>query len=110
MSKNIMQFRYYKDKNALNYPSGITSSSLISGKIFENYLPIIKLSIKAPENTKFYLNSGIHSIIVGSDGKYELDLNNLTEINQISFDSQSIRNINNNDENSLIIDVVYWSE
>ena len=109
MAKQIMQFRYYGESavnNAKNQPKGINKARLISGSIFSNYLPITQLGIQTLPGTKFYLNNSTTPIIIGSTGIYELDLEGLSEITNISFESKSLETINLNDNAYLIIDVI----
>lgn len=100
-----MQFRYYGEGNSKNYPSKISKTKIVHGSIFSDYLPIIRLKIKAPIETKFCLNQEKHTVEVDNEGKYELNLDNITEINFLSFTSSSFTNIN--EEDPLIIDIVY---
>lgn len=107
MAKQIMQFRYYKDGDTnKNQPKNINRSRLISGSVFSNNLPVTQLGIQTLPGTKFYLNNSTSPIVVGSTGIYELDLEGLSEITNISFDAQSLVNINANENAYLIIDVV----
>lgn len=100
-----MQFRYYGEGNSKNYPLKLSKTKIINGSAFNDYLPIIRLKIKAPVETKFYLNQEKHTVEVDNEGKYELNLDNITEINFLSFTSSSFNNID--EENPLIIDIVY---
>ena len=93
MAKKIMQVRYYGDKSDNSYPKKLPSSSLTSGEVFKNYLPMTYLSIQGPEGLKFYLNNSIHPIALGPSGKYELDLEGITEISNLVFDSSTLKNI-----------------
>lgn len=100
-----MQFRYYGEGNSKNYPSKLSKTKIVDGSIFSDYLPIIRLKIKAPIETKFCLNQEKHTVEVDNEGKYELNLDNITEINFLSFTSSSFTNVN--EEDPLIIDIVY---
>jgi hypothetical protein len=106
MAKQIMQFRYYGEKNSKNQPSTINKARLMSGSVFANYLPITQLGIQTLPGTKFYLNNSTTPIIIGSTGIYELDLEGLSEITSISFESRSLENVNVNENAYLIIDVI----
>ena len=106
MAKQIMQFRYYAEGNNKNQPKNITKSKLSSGSIFSNYYPITQLGIQALPGTKFYLNNSTTPIIIGSTGIYELDLEGLSEINNLAFDASSIEAINKNNNAYLIIDII----
>lgn len=100
-----MQFRYYGEGNSKNYPSKLSKKIITSGSVFNDYLPIIRLKIKAPIETKFCLNQEKHTVEVDNEGKYELNLDNITEINFLSFTSGFFTNVN--EEDPLIIDIVY---
>lgn len=106
MAKKIMQFRYYNEGSAKNQPKAINKAKLISGSIFSNYLPITQLGIQALPGTKFYLNNSTSPIIIGQTGIYELDLEGLSEITNISFEGMSIEAINTNQNAYLIVDVI----
>lgn len=107
MSKQIMQFRYYAEGHSKNSPSKINKAKLASGSIFSNCYPITQLGIQALPGTKFYLNNSITPIIIGSTGIYELDLEGLSEITQLSFDPLSVEAINKNNSAYLIVDIIY---
>ena len=106
--KKIQQYRYYDEQDtSRNYPKGIAFRNLVSGSIFAKTLPIVQLGIQALPGTKFYLNNNNHPIIIGNTGIYELDLIGQTEITALSFDSTSIRAIDDNPNGYLIVDVIY---
>lgn len=108
MAKQVQQIRYYNETSRdKNYPSGISHRTLASGSAFNNYRPIIQLGIQALPGTKFYLNNAINPIIIGYTGIYELDLNGLSEITAISFDSKSLDAISKNANAYLIVDIIY---
>ena len=114
MAKHIMQFRYYKDKNEdnlppeNNQPKNITMDSLVNGSIFQEYLPFTQLGIQALPGTRFYLNNNIEGpVIIGSTGIYELELDGISKINNLWFERKSLELIANNNNASLIIDVIY---
>lgn len=109
-NKNIMQFRYYNNTNINNQPANITKAKLVSGNAFNNYLPITQLGIQTLPGTKFYLNHSVVPTMIGSTGIYELNLEGLSKITSISFDSKSIKAIEENDGAYLIIDIVYEVE
>lgn len=113
MAKKIMQFRYYGDNNSIqNQPSGISTSSLLDGSVFNNYYPIVQLGIQTLPGVKFYVNGDktTNPVMIGSTGIYELDLDGLTEITQLQFASDSLANISENNSAYLIIDIVYTSD
>ena len=45
--------------------------------------------------------------MIGSTGIYELDLNGLTTLKSIQFETASLENLYANGTNGLIIDVIY---
>ena len=107
MAKQIKQFRYYKQGNLKNQPSNIGISNLNSGSIFSKYMPVIQLGIQSLPGTKFYLNNSNDPIIIGNTGIYELNLNGLSEITAIRFDTASINTIARNENGYLIVDILY---
>lgn len=113
MAKKIMQFRYYGENHSNNQPKNISKATL--GKqtaeiasIFQGYLPITQLGIQTLPGTRVYLNNNeVGPIIIGSTGIYELELEGISEITDIYFDSTSLELIDNNDNAYLIIDIIY---
>lgn len=113
MAKNIMQFRYYGDNaKDKNQPTTLTRTGLQNGNAFESYLPIVQLGIQSLPGTKFYINGddSIPSVVIGSTGIYELDLDGLSEITKLAFSAESLQRINDNDTAYLIVDMIYTSE
>lgn len=115
MAKAIKQFRYFGDNAAKNQPKGVISNDFVSGNIFsgdtsldsQSYYPIVQLGIQALPGTKFYLNDSIEPIIIGARGLFELDLDGVAEITQLSFDPSSINLIKTIDNAYVIVDIVY---
>ena len=107
MAKKIMQFRFYDEVSGINQPSNLRVKGLRSGNAFSNYLPITQLGIQTVPGTKFYLNNSTTPIIVGATGIYEINLEGISQITNISFDSASLVSIAQNPSSSLIIDFVY---
>lgn len=107
--KKIKQFRYYGEKNSQNYPSNINKNSLVNDNIFNSYGLVKQLGIQTLPGIKFRLNSSsnLDWIVIGSTGIYELDLEDLLEIEKIQFHNDSIELINSNLSASLIIDIIY---
>lgn len=112
MAKRIEQIRFYQQNNneLRNQPQGLTMNRLISGSVFNEKYPIIQLGIQTLPGVKFYLNNAVTPIVVGYTGIYDLDLEGITEITQLNFDSESIKMINNNKDSYLIVDYIYESE
>lgn len=106
MAKQVMQFRYYSEDNDKNYPAGINKANLKSGEIFSEYYPIIQLGMQSLPGLNFYLNNSNTSVIIGSTGIYELDLEGYAEVNKLSIDEFSLDLINNNPSAYLIVDVI----
>lgn len=104
--------QYYKVREQLyNYPPEITQTKLSSGSIFQNFTPIVKLGIQSIPGTKFRINANLEWIILGINGMYEIDLTNSSaSINSLTFDDQSLLNIQNNKNGYLLIDIMYEEE
>lgn len=111
MAKHIMQFRYYNDEQGNNnQPEDLNAESLNKGTIFAKYLPFTQLGIQALPGTRFFLNDNIEGpVIIGSTGIYELELEGISKISSLKFDSKSLKLIADNPNAFLIIDVIYES-
>ena len=111
MAKHIMQFRYYNDEQGNNnQPEDLNAESLNKGTIFAKYLPFTQLGIQALPGTRFLLNDNIEGpVIIGSTGIYELELEGISKISSLKFDSKSLKLIADNPNAFLIIDVIYES-
>lgn len=110
MARKVQQIRYYGDgeMNGKNQPHGLTGNRLRSGSAFSSYTPIKQIGIQTMPGVKFYLNNSTDPIIVGSTGIYELNVENLTEITALSFDTVSINMINQTPSLSyIIVDILY---
>lgn len=108
MSKQVQQIRFYKNGDSKNQPiNGVTANSLISGSVFKSYVPIVQLGIQSLPGTKFYLNDSTEPIIIGYTGIYELNVENITEINTLKFDYKSLTAISKSENASLIVDIIY---
>ena len=108
MAKHIMQFRYYDENHSNNKPENLKLSQLINGEVFSKYLPFTQLGIQSLPGTRFYLNDNIEGpVILGTTGIYELELEGISKINSLKFDSKSLNLIKNNPNGYLIIDVIY---
>ena len=108
MAKHVMQFRYYEDNHTNNQPVELNAGQLVNGTVFAKYLPFTQLGIQALPGTRFYLNDNIEGpVIVGSTGIYELELEGISKISSLKFDSKSLKLIVDNPNAFLIIDVIY---
>lgn len=115
--KKIMQFRYCPNHPSYNNPTNLTGELLASGDLFSTYGPVSSLGIQGPPGLKFHLNNGDNSIIIGSTGIYELDMNNANHIMSIRFPGlDDSRGIDSGDPSQkalfidgrkLIIDIIY---
>ena len=122
-TKKITQLRFFGDSNGFlntsdvnaiyhqmdeNQPNSLSSLDLSSGDAFVDYVPIIQLGIQALPGTKFNLNANLDPIIIGVSGMYELDLTNSSAVlTSLTFDKDSLDQIEKNPDGYLIIDIVY---
>ena len=122
-TKKITQLRFFGDSNGFlntsdvnaiyhqmdeNQPNSLSSLDLSSGDAFVDYVPIIQLGIQALPGTKFNLNANLDPIIIGVSGMYELDLTNSSAVlTSLTFDKDSLDQIDKNPDGYLIIDIVY---
>jgi hypothetical protein len=109
MAKKIMQFRYYRDGHKDNYPADLTAATLNSGAAFANCGTIIQLGIQSLPGLRFQLNNS-NAIMIGSTGIYELNVEGYAEIKYLNFQSDSLKNVSENDGAYLIIDVISKEE
>lgn len=111
MARKVQQIRYYGDHKSdsdKNQPANLTGNRLRSGSIFSQYTPMKQIGIQTMPGVKFYLNNSIEPIVIGSTGIYELNVENLTEITALSFDTTSINMINETPSTSyIIVDILY---
>lgn len=111
MARKVQQIRYYGDHKSdsdKNQPANLTGNRLRSGSIFSQYTPMKQIGIQTMPGVKFYLNNSIEPIIIGSTGIYELNVENMTEITALSFDTTSINMINETPSTSyIIVDILY---
>ena len=107
MAKQIMQFRYYADGHSKNQPENtMTAESVINGSVFTSFLPFTQLGIQTWPGTHFYLNNAETPIIIGQTGIYELELEGISEITNLTFDPDSVERIRTNPNAYLIVDVI----
>lgn len=111
MARKVQQIRYYGDSEvdkAKNQPVGLTGNKLRSGSVFSQYTPMKQIGIQSMPGVKFYLNNSTEPIVIGSTGIYELNVENMTEITVLSFDTTSINMINETPSTSyIIVDILY---
>lgn len=100
MKVGQIQYKYESNDNAILRQM----KRLISGSIFYNYTPIIKLQITAPEGTEFRINKSEDPIYIGPNCHYNLDLSNIGgEIYFLTFAPDSL----NYEGAYVIIDFIY---
>ena len=105
MAKQVIQYRYYGDGNSNNYPNDLKAANLgENGSLFAGKI-IKQIGIQTIPGVKFYINAGKYPIEIGSTGVYELSLNNLVDITQLSFTKDSLAMIDG--IGYLIIDILY---
>lgn len=125
--RRVTQLRFFGDSNSYlnsadanviyyhqmdsNQPSTLSANDLSSGDAFAEYPNIVQLGIQALPGTKFNLNANLEPIIIGTSGMYELDLTNSSAIIQtLTFERDSLEQINKNPDGYLIVDIVYQEE
>ena len=108
----IIQIRYFGDNNYPhtqcldnNYPLNLNSNNLITGDIFNSYVPVKKITINSLPGIKFFMDNNQISTVIGASGVYQAD--NLNKILFLKFDDRSIDQIDKNPDGYLIIDIVY---
>lgn len=117
---HVVQYRYYGERASVEDTDesaidGNTLVGLITAdskmiNILSGLGPAVKIGIQILPGTIFYLNSLSDGIIINHSGVYELDLRDTTTtITSLTFDPKSLANINNIDNASLIIDIMYKS-
>lgn len=108
MAKQIIQFRYYGEGDNNNFPIGLSKAALQTGAAFRGQMPAIQLGIQTLPGTRFYLNgNATRPILIGNTGIYELNLNNLSQITSLSFDSDSLDLIDGQENGKILIDMIY---
>lgn len=107
MARKVYQVRYYGNSNGKNQPSGLSANRLQSGSVFSQYTPMKQLGIQTLPGVKFYLNGSIEPVTIGATGIYELNVENMTEITSLRFDSASLNMINEIETGYLIVDILY---
>lgn len=99
----IAQLRYYNEEDS--FPIGVNKDNLQSGEVFESYLPITQLTIQTLPEIKFYIND--NPILIDPSGMFKVNLDGISEITKLSFDSESLDRIKENENASLIIDIIF---
>ena len=114
----IYQFRFYGTDNENNVPNdenfwlgqaGDINSSKTKD-LLSNYGAAVKIGIQTLPGVRFHISNSNFSngIIIDHTGVYELDLRNTTtSISNLFFDIDSLNRINEIDNASLIVDILY---
>lgn len=115
---NIQQYRFYGTGNINNNPRDVEGSSLKERLAKEatdssiliggyNQAPIKQLGIQSLPGTKFYINESDNPVILGKTGIFELNCMDMAySITKLTFDIESLRRIDENDNDFLIIDII----
>ena len=112
---DVIQLRYYGLNNDKNTPDdstwvGVDSKGNVSKNLLSNYGPAKKIGIQTLPGVIFYLNNLdlTNGIIVDHTGIYELDLRNTTTaITGLFFNVKSLTRIDEIDNASIIVDILY---
>ena len=110
MKRMVKQFRYYGPGHPDNSTDPVMPDhkNLLSGSLFASYMPIIQLGVQGLPGTELYLNNSRDSVVIGSTGIYELDLQGLAEITSLSFDNDTLNLIDEEQgQNFLLVDIIY---
>lgn len=111
MAKIVKQFRFYGQESSSNTSE---ASGFVTGRVFfrDSNIngSIIQLGVQTLPGTKFYINDSADAIVVGSTGIYELDIQGLSDITSLNFDSGSMKVISETNGAYLIVDAIYETE
>ncbi len=110
MSKNLIQFRYFGEGHAENYPLAATAEDYQKGEIFYDYSPIVQLGIQTLPGVKFYLNDSTDPIVIGNSGIYDLMADGTLKITKLQFDADGLARIEQGLNSYLIVDILYGKE
>lgn len=107
MAKTVGQLRYYGEKDPRNFPAGLGSVHLYNGNALKDYYPITQLGIQTVPGAKLTLNKDKIPVTVGVTGIYELNIDGLAQITDVSFASETLNLIKDPSNNFyLIIDFI----
>lgn len=114
MKKVLRQYRYYGETNAkssLNYPLDLNKDKLNSGAFYKDdsellNAKIIGLKIQTFPGSEFFLN-GEDSMIIGSQGIYELKIAEGYELSTLRFSNKTLNMIDLNQNAYLIVDMIF---
>jgi len=110
MAKQIKQIRWFGDGDARSYPSTISKSLLQDEEYFEQFSPILQLSIHTLPGVQVFFNKSDEPIYIGHSGVYQLDLQDTSAILWgMKFKEEDLNAIENTNV-GLIIDIMYNNE
>ena len=111
MAKQIKQIRWFGDDDSRNYPSTINANLLQDSEYFQQFSPILQLSIHTLPGVKVYFNAQQDNpIYVGHSGVYQLDLQDTSAVLWgMHFDPEDLDDVKNTNV-GLIIDLMYSNE
>lgn len=105
MQKKFKQIIYCNPTSTIN-TAGITKNNLVDGSAFSDYCPLTQLGVRALPGTKFYINGNNNPVIIGFTGMFELDLSAGGSITSLTFDPNTLREIEQNDSAYLVVDML----
>ena len=104
MEKKFKQIIFCNSDSTEN-TTGVTIENLNTGAIFQNYLPLSQLGVRALPGTKFYVNGSDNPVIIGFTGMFEIVLDSAS-ITSLAFDRASLERIELDDSAYLIVDML----
>ena len=122
MAKKVEQVRYYgphqtelpkgsaAGRGANNWPATLTHRSMTSGTAFAPKgvnRSVVQLGIQSLPGTKFFINNSGNPVVIGATGIYELNVDGLAKITNLSFEPESVNRIDNSSTGYILVDYVY---
>ncbi len=113
MAKNLAQIRYFgtsEENRKKNFPRAVEKNDFVTGQVFYDYAPITQIGIQTVPGAKFYLNDSTDAVVIGGSGVYDLMADGTLRITKIQFDLTTLERIDKNENNYLIVDILYGEE
>lgn len=101
--KKLYQFRYYGEGHENNFPENLSLNSAVN--LLQDYTTTTQLGIQAWPGAQFKLNNGSTLIEIGMTSIYELELDGLTYLNGLYFDSDTLTAATA--DHGIIVDIIY---
>ena len=101
--KKLYQFRYYGEGHENNFPENLSLNSTVN--LLQDYPTTTQLGIQAWPGAQFKLNNSSALIEIGMTSIYELELDGLTYLNELYFDSDTLAAAAAG--HGIIIDIIY---